>query len=81
MRLKGIKRTLTVWKQQCIKCGETGYVIPIWYTRIWHSYLHAVPSKDATEKTGISKQKFGRPSFNATKKAQERCYRNESAKL
>lgn len=47
---RGIKRTVTVWKQQCIKCGETGYVIPIWYTRIWQSYLNAVPSKETTEK-------------------------------
>lgn len=50
MRLQGIKHTVTVWKQQCIKCGETGYVIPIWYTRIWQSYLNAVPSKESTEK-------------------------------
>lgn len=70
-----------VWKQQCIKCGETGNVVPIWYTGIWQSCLNAVPSKDATEKADISTQKSGRLLFNATRKGQWKCYRNESANL
>lgn len=51
--LKGIKGTVTVWKEQCMNCGETGYVTPMWYTRISQSYLNAVPSKDAKEKTRL----------------------------
>lgn len=36
-----------------MNCGETGYVTPMWYTRISQSYLNAVPSKDAKEKTRL----------------------------